>query len=171
MEERTLTAETPHPVNSAADAATVFEELRGKYEARFSDTTLPGEILAQKDKTSELLVAIKNSLHALPQIDVGFQQAAAAEQAKSTAAAAAAEQAKNTAAAAAKVVPQTANVAPPPLQAEAPPVSARRTGEKGKESPSDIAEVRVARRKAMAATGAVVAVPASQSSTQLALTH
>ena len=171
MEERTLTAEAPQALNSAADAATVFEGLRGKYEARFSDTRLPQTILAQKDKTSELHGVIKDSLLALSQIDVGFQQAAVAEQAKSAAAAAAAEQAKITAAAAAAVVPQTAIVATPTPQAAVLPVSERKAGEKTKEGPSGTEDVRAARRKAMAATGVVVAVPASQSSNQLAITE
>ena len=177
MEERTLTAETPQSLNSAADAATVFEDLRGKYEARFSDTTLPEAILAHKGKTSELLGVIKDSLLALSQIDVGFQQAADAEQAKSTAAAAAAERAKTTATVAAAVAPKAANVAAPTPQAAVPPVPARKAGEKTKEGPSSAEDVRAARRKAMAATGAVVAVPASSVSApaagtnQLAIQH
>ena len=152
--------------------STIFEELRGKYEARFSDNTLPQEVLAHKTKTSELLSQIKDSLTALSQIDVGFQQAAKLEEQKSTAAAEAAAKAKNSAAAVAAVAPQAAEPAPAAAPSpEVPPASARSSGQKGGRDSTD--EVRVARRKAMVATGVVVAIPGSSkpasSNNQLAI--
>ena len=158
VEERSISSTEAQPINSAADVSTIFEELRGNYEARFADPTLPEAILAQKEKTSGLLTQMGELLRALSQVDVGIQQAAKAEEQKSATAAEAAAKAATSAAVAAAAAPPPAAKAPaaPPPKA-APPEPVRSSGQKGARDGTE--EVRVARRKAMAVTGAVVAVP------------